>query len=72
MGRKPSGIQEIMYGIEQRFSLETARKHTKLGSRLFDRKQHSVGIVASKDALANSSGWLCKSVENAASRTDRR
>lgn len=61
-----------MYGIEQRFSLESARKHNKLGSRLFDRKQHSVGIVASKDALTNSSGWLRKSVDNAASRTDRR
>jgi len=33
-----------MYGIEQKFSLESARKHPKLGSYLFDRKQHSVGI----------------------------
>lgn len=49
-----------MYGIEQRFSLESARKYPKVGSCLFDRKQHSVGIVASKDALANSSGWLRK------------
>jgi hypothetical protein len=45
---------------------------TPSSALLFDRKQHSVGIVASKDALANPSGWLRKSVENAASHTDRR
>jgi hypothetical protein len=49
-----------MYGIEQRFSLESARKHPKLVFLSFDRKQHSLGIGASKSVLPNSSGWLRK------------